>query len=78
MYNFYVYAPYLGNIRALFFTIVEVGKRIMLVDKINATGKIEAASIDDLISKIEGIISTGEASNMLSNWFASSIEVKSK
>lgn len=78
VYNFYIYAPYLGNIRTLFFTVVEVGKKIILVDRINNKGKIEAASVDDLIKKIETTIAEGEAAQILSNLYASSIEVKSK
>jgi hypothetical protein len=78
VYNFYVYAPYLGNIRTLLFTVVEVGKKIILVDRINNSGKLEANSADDLINKIENIISTGEAATLLSNLYSSSIEFKTK
>lgn len=78
VYNFYIYAPYLGNIRTLFFTVVEVGKKIILVDRINNTEKVVAENAEDLISKIEKIISNGEASRLLSNLYTSSIEVKTK
>jgi|688.fasta_scaffold758026_2 hypothetical protein len=77
-YNFYVYAPYLGNIRTLLFTVVEVGKKIILVDRINNSGKLEATSADDLIAKIEDIISNDEAATLLTNLYSSSIEFKSK
>ena len=78
VYNFYVYAPYLGNIRTLFFTVVEVGSKIILIDRINKTGKLEVQSIEELIRKIEDLISKDEASITLSNLFASSMEIKSK
>ena len=78
VYNFYVYAPYLGNIRKLLFTVVEVGTKIILVDRINNSRKLEVNSADDLIAKIETIISTGEAATLLSNFYSSSIEFKTK
>lgn len=78
VYNFYVYAPYLGNIRKLLFTVVEVGTKIILVDRINNSRKLEVNSADDLITKIETIISTGEAATLLSNFYSSSIEFKTK
>jgi hypothetical protein len=78
VYNFYIYAPYLGNIRKLLFTVIEIGKKIILVDKINNTGKVQVESVDGLIHKIENIISSGEASTLLSNLYSSSVEVKTK
>jgi hypothetical protein len=73
-YNFYIYAPYLGNIRVLFFTVLENREKMRLIDRINNNANVkDAESIDDLIQKIEDIISGKEAAEILSNLYASSM-----
>lgn len=74
VYNFYIYAPYLGNIRTLIFTVGEVGDKIKLVDRIGDKGISDPQSIDDLINKIGDIISGRECNELITNLYASSLE----
>jgi|ERR1700722_921653 len=76
VYNFYVYAPYLGNFRSMLFTVVEVRDKIYVVDRINRTEKKEVDNIGGLIDIMNGIISSTEVSKLISNLYASSLEVK--
>lgn len=77
VYNFYIYAPYLGNFRSMLFTVVEVRNKIYIIDRINQGEKKEANNIKDLIFNINNIVSSREVSKLISNLYASSIEVKS-
>ena len=74
VYNFYVFAPYLGNIRTLIFTVGEVSNKIILVDRIGDKGKSTPQSIDDLVNKIGDIISGNECSSLITSLYASSLE----
>jgi hypothetical protein len=76
VYNFYVYAPYLGNFRSMLFTVVEVRNKIYIIDRINRGEKREVSSIRDLITTMNEIISSTEVSKLISNLYASSLEVK--
>jgi hypothetical protein len=76
VYNFYIYAPYLGNYRKILFTVVEVKDKILIKDKINSSDTKEAGNIEDLIIKINEIISSKEVTKLISNLYASSLEVK--
>jgi len=76
VYNFYIYAPYLGNFRSMLFTVIEVGSKIFILDRINRSEKKEASDIGDLIDKIDKIISSPEVSKLISNLYTSSLELK--
>ena len=76
-YNFYIYAPYLGNIRRLLFTVVEDGEKLILLDKISNSPKIKVDTITDLMKDIEKIIATREVSELISNFYNSSLQTKS-
>ena len=76
VYNFYIYAPYLGNFRSMLFTVIEVGSKIFILDRINRSEKKDANDINDLITEINKIISSPEVSKLISNLYASSLELK--
>lgn len=76
IYNFYVEAPYLGNYRVLLFTVAEVDKRLIFIDRTVSNEKYETTSIIDLINKIEKYITQAEVANKLSNLYSSSLEIK--
>ena len=76
IYNFHVCAPFLGNLRTLFFTVAELKDSIKLIDRIGTNGILEVKTMLELISGIEKLISSDETKRQLSNLFSSSIEIK--
>jgi hypothetical protein len=78
VYNFYVVAPFLGNLRTMLFSVVEPGgqKEILLIDRINKSTPIKINDIDELVPKIEEVIESGQVSGILTDLFASSIEAR--
>jgi hypothetical protein len=75
-YNFYIYAPYLGNFRSMLFRVVDTGNKIIVIDEVNERERREANNIPQLIDIIESIIKSNEVSKLISNLYASSMEVK--
>lgn len=78
VYNFYVIAPFLANLRQALFTVVEQGgkRELVLVDKINETKPINVNNIDELISQIEGIIKSERVTGLITDLYASSMEAR--
>lgn len=78
IYNFYVYAPFLGNVRVLLFTVFERGKemKLQIIDKVNNSAIVDIEDHDKLIDEIENIIKTVKVSEFLSNWYTASIEAR--
>lgn len=74
IYNFYVYAPYLGNMRVLLFSIAEFPDKVYFIDRVNNSEK-KTTSVDNLVSDIEKFILHSEVSTLLRNLYTSSKEM---
>lgn len=74
VYNFYIHAPYLGNIKKLIFSVVELGDKIILFDRIDDKDFSFHNSIESLINKIGEIISGKKCKEFIESLYASSLE----
>jgi hypothetical protein len=74
IYQFYVYAPFLGNFRVNLFNVVQPNKPypIHIKDRVTNSEKVSANSFDDFVEKINKILEKPDVQNLIKSLYTQS------
>jgi hypothetical protein len=80
IYQFYVYAPFLGNFRVNLFNVVQPNKPypIHIKDRVTNSDKVSAKDFDDFVKVINAILDKPDVQNLIKSLYTQSTSVDKK
>jgi len=74
VYQFYVYAPFLGNFRVNLFNVLQPNKPypVHITDLVSKSEKVTAKDFDEFVKQIEQILKKPDTQNLLKTLYSQS------
>lgn len=80
IYQFYIYAPFLGNFRVNLFNVLQPNKPypIQIKDRVTNSVKVSAKDFDDFVKAINAILDKPDVQNLIKSLYIQSTSVDKK
>jgi hypothetical protein len=80
IYQFYVYAPFLGNFRVNLFNVVQPNKPypIQIKDKVTNSSKVSAKDFGEFVNAVNSILEKPDVQNLIKSLYSQSTTIDKK